>query len=247
MGALSMSTLGIQHFIITRFNVQIYPKPFELRLYKDWLLLRFDLFQRFCLPSILSQKTKDFTWLVLFDARTPPFFLNLIKAYARKNLFVPVFCESHADLVPSVVNAIGQRLRPETRWLLTTRFDNDDALAVHFNTVLHSFAEQYDQQRLEQQQRVYLNLHNGLQWHEGVVYDFKDPCNAFVSLLEPAVDIKTVFWVGHPNISKVADVAQIFAAPLWLQTIHDFNVYNYIRGVPYEDYDLEAHFRLHLN
>jgi len=52
-----------QSFLLTRFNVA--------KCDEDWLDIRLKLFEKFCVPSVLNQVYKDFTWLIFFDPRTP--------------------------------------------------------------------------------------------------------------------------------------------------------------------------------
>ena len=62
-----------KHFIITLFNLKIWKEDKTHRATQtaDWLAQRFDLFERFCLPSVAHQTNKNFTWLCLFDKDTP--------------------------------------------------------------------------------------------------------------------------------------------------------------------------------
>lgn len=39
-----------------------------------------------------------------------------------------------------------------------------------------------------------------------------------------------MFWVDHPSIHDVGPVIQAETNPLWLQVVHETNVYNYVRG-----------------
>ena len=74
--------MTFKHFILTRFNLPIFqPKVGEKKvshLDEEYLNYRFDLFERFCLPSVKGQTCQDFRWFVLFDAATPAVFRNRI-------------------------------------------------------------------------------------------------------------------------------------------------------------------------
>ena len=61
------------HFIITRFNLNLYAQDkHDLPTRTDrWLEHRFEVFERYCLPSVAAQTSGNFTWLCLFDAATP--------------------------------------------------------------------------------------------------------------------------------------------------------------------------------
>lgn len=237
--------MNFRHFILTRFNINITAANFSLRLEDTWLSLRFDLFQRFCFPSVRGQSCQDFTWLVLFDEQTPKLYQRVIAAYAAYANFLPLFCGPHDTVLPQAVAKM-RELAPEAEWLLTTRLDNDDALAKDFVRCLHEVARSADAVRPEPGGPVYINFPMGLQYHENRVYDFADLTNAFVSLLEPAESAQTVFWVDHPAIYDKAPVIQAKAKPMWLQNVHGTNVYNYLRGVPVKDADPLRDFALEL-
>ena len=68
--------LVIQHFVITRFNLRTaysgtdrHGKPV---LGPSWMHERIELFERYCLPSMVHQVNQNFTWLVLLDEATDP-------------------------------------------------------------------------------------------------------------------------------------------------------------------------------
>lgn len=221
--------MDFHHFIITRFNVNIYPIDFPQRLEDTWLSLRFELFQKYCFPTLKAQKNQNFTWLVLFDEQTPAYFLGLINAYAKYQNFIPVYCGAYDTILPTVVDRM-RTIAPNAEWYVTTRLDNDDALSVGFVHCLQEVVRSLNEESLKPSDTRYINFPNGLQLFEGHFYDFKDVTNAFVSLVERSQHPHTVFWVDHPNIYTVAPVIQAETHPLWLQNVHDINVYNYVRG-----------------
>ncbi|MBI9079393.1 MAG: hypothetical protein JEY79_06600 [Pseudodesulfovibrio sp.] len=221
--------MNFHNFIITRFNVNIYPIDFPERLEDTWLSLRFELFQKYCFPTVQAQQEQDFSWLVLFDEQTPAYFLGLIRAFSGYHNFVPVYCGAYETIMPTVVDHM-QKIAPDSEWFVTTRLDNDDALSVGFVRCLHEIVDSLDAEGLKPSDKLYINFPNGLQLHDGCFYDFKDVTNAFVSLVERRENPHTVFWVDHPAIYDVAPVIQAETQPLWLQNVHDINVYNYVRG-----------------
>lgn len=233
--------MNFHHFIITRFNVNIYPMDFPPRLEETWLSDRFALFQKFCFPTLTAQMNKNFTWLVLFDEQTPAPYRKIIQAYARFSNFVPLFCGAFDTIIPTTVAAM-REIAPDADWFLTTRLDNDDALSTRFVHCLQSIVAQMDEASLKPSDKLYINFPKGLQWHNGHFYDFEDLTNAFVSLLERPDDPHTVFWVNHPSIYDVAPVIQAETKPLWLQNVHDLNVYNYVRGEKLDATDVAADF-----
>ncbi|MBI9111928.1 glycosyltransferase [Maridesulfovibrio ferrireducens] len=234
--------MEFSHFVITRFNVNIYPKDFSARLEETWLSLRLDYFQRFCFPSICAQENQDFKWLVLFDEKTPQLYRKLIQAYSKYPNFIPLFCGEYSTIL-SQVKACMQDMAPDANWLLTTRLDSDDALATGFFKALHNIAGSLNESHLGESETLYINFPKGLQYFEGNFYDFEDITNAFVSLIERPADPHTVFWVDHPAIYDVSPVMQVQTRPLWLQNVHETNVYNYVRGKLLERPDFSKDFK----
>ncbi|MFP5260006.1 MAG: glycosyltransferase [Acidobacteriota bacterium] len=233
------------HCIITRFNVHINAKSYDFRLSPSWLAERFELFTTFCLPSVRGQECQDFTWLVLFDAQTPAPFRRIIKTFEQYPNFVPLFCGEFSTVMPDVRRAIVARF-PETDYYLTTRLDNDDALSRKFVGALHTVVTSVLNAQQAPAPELYINFPNGLQYHNGTVYDFFDETNAFVSLLERNKPPHTVFWVDHPAIYDKAPVAQVETKPIFLQNVHGMNVYNYIRGTVRPEKGILDEFSLNL-
>ncbi len=234
------------HAIITRFNVHINAKTYDLRLSPTWLAERFELFRRFCLPSVRGQTCQVFLWFVLLDKDTPPLFRRMVAALQGYPNFRPVYCGAFESVLPTVRQAVAEAF-PDAPWLLTTRLDNDDALARDFVALLHAVVGGLEANGQTPEGELYINFPNGLQYKDGVVYDFYDATNAFVSLLERNRPPHTVFWVDHPSIYGKAPVAQITAKPIFLQTLHGGNVYNYVRGEPLGDASILTDFDLELD
>ena len=230
-----------RHFIITRFNVNIYDIDFPKRLEDTWLSLRFELFQKYCFPTVQAQSNQDFTWLVLFDEQTPARYRTFIDIYARYENFTPVYCGAFKTILPAVADSM-KEIAPDADWFVTTRLDSDDALSTGFVQCLHGVMDTLNEPDLAPSDSLYINFPNGLQWSEGEFYDFEDVTNAFVSLVERRDNPHTVFWVDHPSIYDAAPVIQAKTTPLWLQVIHDMNVYNYVRGAKVDASDVLKRF-----
>ena len=52
-----------EHLILTRFNVRYSDEPVPRVLKDDWLEQRFELFERWCVPTIASQEGPTRRWL----------------------------------------------------------------------------------------------------------------------------------------------------------------------------------------
>jgi hypothetical protein len=214
-----------RHVMITRFNV----------LYRDlahtpaagkgldasWLAERFDLFERYCLPSVLAQTSQDFIWLIYFNEATAPAFVERARrACAGRDNIRLMFCDAYDHAL--VERDLRAELIPKPEWLLTTRLDNDDGLRRDFMKRVHD--------NLRFSHREALNFPNGIIYAGGKTYLHRDESNAFLSLIEPFEDFKTVLFVMHPDMVQLAPVRQIEGDPAWLQVVHDNNIRNRVRG-----------------
>ena len=125
----------LQHFILTRFNLRLWSQdkngdPVRSR---EWLENRFELFEKYCLPSVANQSCKDFTWIILLDSRTVEEFKKRIEDDRdRCPQIVPVYVEpaEGQNFAKIFQSSVVERLNGER--VITTYLDNDDALDVHF-------------------------------------------------------------------------------------------------------------------
>jgi hypothetical protein len=126
----------MKHFILTRFNIRLWNQDKFSRPVRsvEWLDQRFEVFERFCLPSVAGQECKDFVWVVLVDSATPQTYKDRIEAY--KSIcpqFVPVYVKpEHGRYFCQIFRKeVIARIENDER-VITTYLDNDDALNVGF-------------------------------------------------------------------------------------------------------------------
>jgi hypothetical protein len=209
-----------RHFVLTRFNVRnrYYTGDPE----ENWLLRRLDLFQRFTVPSFAAQSQKDFRWLVLIDSESPAWFREALDAIGRGLLeAVDVAGSFTAEVAADLV---AERLdRP---FVMTTRVDNDDAVAVDFIETIQRAFVPVDKQ--------FINLVDGAQLAGSRVYRRPYTQNPFVTLAERAEDERPagVFVTRHYEVGTYAPVVNIRSGhPMWLQVVHSGNVLNELVGL----------------
>lgn len=224
------------HLILTQFNVKIDSES-EIRVGPEWLSYRFDLFERFCYPSIRGQTNQHFKWLVFFDLHTPNIFREKVESYARWNNFVPCYVDSFSNLENHDI--IRENISPDSKYIITTRIDNDDAVSTDF---VDKIQKNFYNQRLE-----FINFTNGylLDCNKHKLYKKRIFSNMFISLIESVENFKTVFcavpchtgpqmfasdspWLSHINLHLVGKIREIEAEPLWLIVVHGRNLDNKI-------------------
>ncbi len=213
------------HVILTRFNLATPGRESALRNQPGWLAGRFELFERYCLPTVAAQTAGGFRWIVYFDEATPAPFRARIEACRRVADFHPWF----TPLFPGEQWAISARavLAAEGRqapWLLSTRLDNDDGLAVDFVARVQAAVA------AAPARRAAFNLTNGIVFDGRRAYALAHPSNAFASLLEPWEAARTVADVQHMHLAEAGPVVQVGGPGGWLQVVHGGNVSNKVRG-----------------
>ena len=208
----------MDHVILTRFNLPSAGAESVVRAKHGWLTERIELFESYCLPSVLSQTETRFTWLVYFDPDSPEWLKERVASHSGH--YVPVFrtSVSRDELLSDIADLFP--LRGEE--LLTSNLDNDDGLAVDFVERLHA------RPRPEAATAYYLA--NGLIKSPSGLFGHHDRHNAFASV-RSAWDQPVTCWADwHNRLAQHMPVVDIGGAPGWLQVVHGGNVSNRTRG-----------------
>jgi hypothetical protein len=213
------------HVVMTRFNMATPGAEKEIRLRPGWLEGRFELFERYCLPSMAAQTaSRDaFNWMVFFDEKTPQAFRDRIEAcrtvFPFIAFFTPIF---PAEGWPRAVrDTFGETPAP---WLLTTRFDSDDALSVDHVARLQAAVAARGRERAS------WNFSHGFVLGGERVYAHEHRSNAFASWFEPWEGARTCMSINHMKMAEHGPIHQIDGPAAWLQVVHGGNVSNKVRG-----------------
>lgn len=217
-----------KHFLITRFNLsyEVFAQDRNGRktLSYDWMVDRFALFEKFCLPSVANQSVKNFEWLVFFDNETPSEFKAKIDKYKQDySFFTPIFVGNPLTQ-QSLEDSVNFKLSPEDSYLISTRIDNDDA--IHKDFLLEI------QKLFNYQEDCFINFTYGYQWHvdRSVLIDRRSVSGHFPSRIEKIQNgVKSVF-VDHSKIQEIIGAQSMdidnSEKPMWIEVIHDTNVRN---------------------
>ncbi|MGO9428257.1 glycosyltransferase [Rhodoblastus sp.] len=214
------------HLILTRFNCSNSRSPNDreipIRSRPGWMEERFELFERYCLPSVLAQTNQNFEWRIYFDRHTSPEHLERARrGIAGRDNIRLVLCDIYGS--ETAQEDLARDLPESLEWLVTTRFDNDDALHREFVERLHG--------EIRPGTMESLNFPLGVVYGQGKTYLSRQESNAFISLSEPFVpDFRTVLAIRHEKMDSVAPVRNIDGGPAWMQVVHDRNVSNKLRG-----------------
>ncbi len=228
-----MSADNLEHFIITRFNLATSGRESEIRSQEGWLEHRFDLFERYCLPSVAAQSVQNFRWIIHFDENTPDTFKKRISALTKTFPFIPFY----TNLLNGWGESITQTFSPKADFVATTRLDSDDALGI-------DFVEKVQNGILaEGMSAGSYNLQQGLIRYNDSIYAIRHPSNAFFTYLERnSANLKTAHSIKHMEIASAGKVFQLSGPPSWMQIVHDSNVSNKVRGWRVSNISLENTF-----
>jgi hypothetical protein len=210
------------HFLLTRFNVKLSYIPAERWPDTAWLEDRFRLFDQYCFPSVCAQSCMNFKWLVFFDSAVVANweFQRRIKTYAEFRRFVPIYVNGF--FTQSEVQKAVVRLSNSCKHLITSRLDNDDAIAKGY---IEKIQEEFRCQSFE-----FLNFTTGYLLHQNRIFSVSQTSNPFITLIEKSRPFQTVFCGNHQHLSRFGPIKQIRGVPGWLQVIHGRNLRNKPRG-----------------
>lgn len=214
----------VQHVILTRFNIPSPGRELSLRSKPGWLAGRFKLFEDYCLPSVAAQTERDFEWVIFFGEETTAKFRMEIERLQQIFPFHAAFTDL-ADM-PDIIQSVLPRYQGAD-WLLSTRLDSDDILAIDHVARLREAIEPGRPQVINFASGAILSLSG----RSPRFYRITDKKNPFASFLEPmGKSAKTIWNEIHVNISRLAPVTQVEGRPGWLQVVHGDNVSNRVKG-----------------
>lgn len=197
------------HFLITRFNI-VEKTWFDVDKHGQptcddkWMEHRFELFEKYCVPSVRAQSCKKFTWLVMIDKHTPTEYRQTVAELGGTVLLTTTNWLEELQLF----------LKDKARWLITTRLDNDDAIAPW---LIQQVQDNFTNQRF-----TFLDFPVGYRLKNGILHKHREACNPFLSLVEEGS--KSVLSQTHGyKLGQNNDVLTISHLPSWIQVIHDRN------------------------
>lgn len=219
---------SFEHYLITRFNIRIasmLTKQLDvLDVSRDerYLEERFRLFFSYTVPSVINQTNKNFEWVILFSDNTPKKFKGRISELTDQNSFIHIiYVKDDEDSMVLLNNYI---MKKKCDWIITSRVDNDDALALTFIDSIQLYVQKH------QMEKYALIFNDGYQYEEktGVMARYHFPKNHFSSLVsqyQPHPD--NILNYGHMDIDKKVSLNEVNTVhPNWLEIVHDTNVSN---------------------
>ena len=232
------------HYLITRFNVPVKnwdkDKTGNRVLDQAWLEERIGLFRKFCVPTIVNQTEKNFTWLIYCDAQTSPEYLSELRQAVNEISGATIRLVSDFD---HLMIDLRQILANEpTPFVITSRMDNDDGLGKDYIQAIQDVFIPQD-----------LTLLNFL---HGITYDTEKhilteqrnaSLNHFTSLIEittPDREYITVLGFSHTQPPAQIVVQDLHIPYAWLKIIHGRNMSSRTKGKPVARKEILTFFKL---
>lgn len=212
-----------QHFLMTRFNLATPGREKAIRNKAGWLDYRFDLFERFCLPSVVAQSCGKFKWIVYFDHEIPDKYRERIRVLSAGGAFFPYYTPLFDE--GGWARSLFETFEIVEDLVLTTGLDSDDALSRDFVDRLQT------EVRSNGNMVGSYNFDFGLVRRGGSLYRIKHRSNPFFSYLaQTDKSMKSAPAILHMHIAEAGRVFHLGGDPAWMQIVHDRNVSNKIRG-----------------
>ena len=220
------------HYLITRYNVPLegWEVDKEGISTRDgaWLSHRLSLFTKYCIPTVVAQTEKNFTWLIYCAKNTPE--------DALKEIYNSLHVIPHSEIrlvtgYHDCMADIDQTLsKAATPFVITSRLDNDDGIGKDYIKMVQKHFIPYD--------GTILNLLHGHGYHplnkvSTLLWNMQ--MNHFTSLIE-----KTKPGGGHMSIRGFQHHSppshfQLIDLPVknaWLKIFHERNLKSSIFGYP---------------
>ncbi len=224
------------HFIITRFNLKNYDANWSLdknkndTLSNNWLEHRLDLFQRYCIPSLLNQTNGDFKWVLYFDTSTDIKYRKIIEDLPKSYPMILIrYVNGYDGFSKKYPEDIVKWKDTKKEYLITSRIDNDDVL---HKGMVDRIQQSFDFQNFKAVNfsKIYcLKLNPPRELFLRILFS-----NHFVSLIEKVKNnkINGCYSRMDHEWNVKGQVLQITDDVYCMELIHERNLLNRLRGFP---------------
>lgn len=201
------------------------------------MLNRLQLFHRFTAASVAAQTTAPDRWLVLCD-ENPSWLPSIIRELVQLP-FLRIVTVDEVFTASLIAKLVLDGTPRSARTLITTRLDNDDAIAASFLRTVQKVSSGLEMPAV-------INCPWGVQMSDGRVYTRWDLSNSFASLVEPRLGARTVFTDEHHRLRRQFRTVQVPQRGMWLQLVHGDNLANRVSGIRANPDGIHTNFPLDL-
>ena len=225
--------LKVQQIIGTRFNFPVFQKGYD----NAWHSYRLNLFDKICLPSVLSQRDVTLDWIITLNDQSPldvtTYFNNLNKKYSwikpfylsveKRNEAVKLMGKTR-EITLMWENITNPSINDDTDYVITTKLDSDDAINFDYmKNVLSNFREQ--ECCINYPNGIWRQLGSATGTYQSMYYNAFQSVISKVERLNGTLKYRHVNgWGGHKIAHSKLPLIEIPTAdPMWAVTIHSKN------------------------
>lgn len=210
-----------KHILITRFALPFAkenPRYTRCTNSPGWFDRRCTLFEKYTLPSVKSQTSQHFDWVLISNPNFPGIDKKRLESYGVELFWVDwLFEDEKIEGLSDFIRDKGKN----SDWIITSRLDNDDMISKWFMETIFNMARE---------KKEWLCFPNGYMVEKDKAYIRKYSNSPFVSLVENSKEAKSVYQVSHIySGKKVASMRKISDIPAWVQVDHGENVKNSVK------------------
>jgi hypothetical protein len=217
-----------QQLLITRYNVKFGGEQGIDPFAPGWLEHRDALFRRYCFASVRGQRFRGFEWFVIFHPETPRKYYDFLGRTAT-----PVFGRTTSEAVEVIQR---RHIRADT--VVTSRIDNDDAIAPEFMGRVRQTFERALRVRFADGRDFAISFRNGIVAHAPTQTwttrsQASPPFLTLVKHLAAGDTWLSPLRVDHNEIPKLYPVISLDnPKPLWAFVVHERNISNHALWPP---------------
>jgi hypothetical protein len=216
------------HIIIIRFSVQFTCRNDVVSKEKLFsparLDLRFELFEKYCLKSLVSQTIKNKV-VIVYDKELPLFYFDRLKNLIKEYDFIYLH-EWDSEYKLSENHFLQQYIDKSNQYLITTRIDDDDLIESRANEILY---QRLHKLNLKENRVFCTGKKNGYFIYNSNNEILISRCTydtpaLFLSLITPITSEQNIFFYDHsriPNNINIVSLNIIFGI-----LNHNFNLDN---------------------
>ena len=208
------------HLILTRFNLQ-YDADNTIGISSEWLNNRFTLFEQYCLPSVQKQTVQNFRWILICDIHTPDEYKVRLEHYKDTVPQIEVVYSGWMEDFNQLYRQIGNQYAENGTTLITTRLDNDDALAPTYVEKVQEVAKS--------RKDCIITFPCGCQTfiQDNRSYRIEYVSNHFTSRIEHSGYL-TALGFDHTQLATFGELVQVIPTdePMWEEFVHSRNIAN---------------------
>jgi hypothetical protein len=231
-----MEESNTTHVLLTRYNLRTaWTDATVTNDAQGWHDDRALIFENICLPSVFGQTHKPDIWLIGFDSSKREYVRRVLDLLSPHPWIVPIWQSSsdgrHETSQRLFERATGSLFGSRHKRIITTRLDNDDAIALNYCAEVRRHATARIKLRPDEQD-FWLTFPRGVELCNGAVQPFTRLNNQFLSRCiisdgEPLGDIPTALSGNHAVVLQQSPYVEIDdCQAMFLQFVHRTNAAN---------------------